>query len=148
MIVCGPSSKECKVRQPDILFTNAYHTPNDHHEKITMRPYPALGPLYAAPYPGEHGYLVDFFDSVFQTNEVALPTNVRLLMPCFVGVGALVVGRAAARKQIRALTELGCTTIAGGSDSSTVPGTYLRESGGAARSTAPSAAPDRTRFLR
>ncbi len=117
------------MAQPDILFTNAYHISNDHHEQITMRPYPALGPLYVAAYLREHGYSVDFFDSVFQTNEDALLENVRLLKPRFVGVSALVIGRATAKEQIRRLKETGCTVIAGGPDPSIVPGTYLREFG-------------------
>jgi hypothetical protein len=114
MIVCGPSSRECKVRQPDIPFSNAYHVSNDHHKQITPRSYPALSPRYAAVYPREHGCAVDFFDSAFQANEDALPTNVRLLKPCFAGISTLVIGRATTREQIRALTELGCTMIAGG----------------------------------
>jgi anaerobic magnesium-protoporphyrin IX monomethyl ester cyclase len=147
MIACGPSSREHKVRQPDILFTNAYHIGNDHHEQIGLRPYSALGPLYVAAYPREHGYTVGFFDSVFQTNDDVLLTNVRLRKPRFVGISALVIGRATAREQIRARKELGCTVIAGGPDPSNVPGTYLRECGAAARPTAPSAAPGRPRFL-
>ncbi|HXT38003.1 MAG TPA: radical SAM protein [Chloroflexota bacterium] len=114
---------------PDILFTNAYHISNDHHEQITMRPYPALGPLYVAAYLRQHGYEVAFFDSVFQTNEEALLETVRVSAPRFVGVSALVIGRATAREQIRALKAMGCMVIAGGPDPSIVPETYLREFG-------------------
>ena len=114
---------------PDILFTNAYHISNDHHEQITMRPYPALGPLYVAAYLRRHGYGVAFFDSVFQTNEDALLATVRATRPRFVGVSALVIGRATAREQIRALKTMGCTVIAGGPDPSIVPEMYLREFG-------------------
>ena len=114
---------------PDILFTNAYHISNDHHEQITMRPYPALGPLYVAAYLRQHGYEVAFFDSVFQTNEEALLETVRASAPRFVGVSALVIGRTTAREQIRALKARGCTVIAGGPDPSIVPETYLRDFG-------------------
>ncbi|HEY8287358.1 MAG TPA: radical SAM protein [Chloroflexota bacterium] len=114
---------------PDILFTNAYHISNDHHEQITMRPYPALGPLYVAAYLRQHGYDVAFFDSVFQTNEAALLETVRASAPRFVGVSALIIGRATAREQIRALKAMGCTVIAGGPDPSIVPETYLRDFG-------------------
>ncbi len=85
----------------DILFTNTYHSSNDHRQQATMLPCPALGPLDVAAYPREHSYTVDFFDFVFQTNEDALLTNVRLLQPRFVGAGALVIVKAARPRRDR-----------------------------------------------
>lgn len=115
--------------RPDVLFTNAYHISNDHHEQITMRPYPALGPLYIAAYLRQHGYTVSFFDSVFQTDEDALLETVRRQDPRFVGISALVIGRSTAGEQIRRMKEQGRTVIVGGPDPSIVPGTYLKEYG-------------------
>lgn len=117
------------MTRTDILFTNAYHISDDHHEQITMRPYPALGPLYIAAYLREHGYGVAFFDSVFQTDERALAARAQDLDPRFVGVSALVIGRHTAREQIRLLKGQGRTVIAGGPDPTIVPGIYLKEYG-------------------
>jgi radical SAM superfamily enzyme YgiQ (UPF0313 family) len=112
--------------KPNILFTNAYHISDDHHEQITMRPYPALGPLYIAAYLRERGYAVAYFDSVFQHDERALAETMQRLDPPVVGVSALIIGRETAREQIRIAKEQGRTVIAGGPDPSIVPGTYLR----------------------
>ncbi len=78
MIACRPSSREPEVRH-DIPFTNACHISNDHPEQIALPPCPALGRRYVAAYPRKHCYMVKFVDSVFQTNEDSLLTNVRLL---------------------------------------------------------------------
>jgi anaerobic magnesium-protoporphyrin IX monomethyl ester cyclase len=109
-----------------VLFTNAYHISSDNHEQITMRPYPALGPLYVAAYLRDHGHEVAFFDSVFQHDEEGLCAAMQRLDPQYVGVSALVIGRDTAREQIRAAKDQGRTVIAGGPDPSIVPGTYLR----------------------
>ena len=115
--------------RPDILFTNAYHIGNDRHEQITMRPYPALGPLYVAAYLRQHGYSVAHHDSVFERDERALAEVAQRLDPRIVGVSALVIGRHTAREQIGLLKRQGRTVIAGGPDPSIVPGTYLKEYG-------------------
>ena len=112
--------------KPDILFTNAYHISADRHEQITMRPYPALGPLYIAASLRRHQYQVAFFDSVFETNEEEFAATMQRLDPAFVGVSALVIGRDTAREQIRLAKAQGRTVIAGGPDPSIVPGIYLR----------------------
>jgi radical SAM superfamily enzyme YgiQ (UPF0313 family) len=117
------------VSRTDILFTNAYHISNDHHEQITMRPYPALGPLYIAAYLREHGYSVACFDSVFERDERALAARAQELDPPFVGLSALVIGRNTAREQICLLKAQGRTVIAGGPDPTIVPGIYLKDYG-------------------
>ncbi|MGA2298357.1 MAG: radical SAM protein [FCB group bacterium] len=111
----------------DILFTHAYYLNNSKKDKKTMKPYVPLGPLYVASYLREKGYIVNFYDTCFQTSINDFRKFLKNNDPPIVGIYIFEPTKQNALKMIDIAKHNGSIVIAGGPEPSLKPQYYIEQ---------------------
>ncbi|HLX91402.1 MAG TPA: radical SAM protein [Puia sp.] len=119
-----------------ILFSHSYFLRLDPKQWKIGRPYPPIGTLYAAALMRQHGYLVDFYDTMFARSPDELAASLESVRPEFFVLFddgfnyltkmCLTNMREAAFRMIGLAKSRGCTVVVSSSDSTDHYEEYLR----------------------
>ncbi len=119
----------------DVLFATAFYLKNDQKQIERMRPYPPLGPLFAAANLRAHGYTVALYDAMLQDDEAtfldALDRHRPRIVACYedqfhwLNKMCLLHARDATCRNARAAKQCGATVVAAGADPTDQPRVYL-----------------------
>jgi anaerobic magnesium-protoporphyrin IX monomethyl ester cyclase len=106
----------------DLLLTHGYFLFEDPKEQQIMKPYPPLGLLYICSHLRNRGFVVEVFDSTFQTRE-SLRQTLKTGEPSVLGIYANLMTRSNVVKILGEAKKAGWRTVVGGPE----PGAYVEE---------------------